>query len=318
MGTNYKMEKVRRRRRIGVVLLAVALLGAGTYRFVPPWLITSAARGRADAAGLTTRTLDAAGISWRYYDGGRGPTLLFVHGVASDKTVWLPLAAQLAGRFRVVVPDLPGWGETPAGAAADGAIAAQAQQLSAFVAALALDDFVLVGHSMGGAIAGAYAAELAPAPRGLVLLDTYGLRAPANAFARAVDAGDYAFAYDDDAGFARAMSLAFARPRAVSAPIRRALIVKNAAQRARIVRTFERLREPVERLSLQTRLDRLTLPVLALWCRDDPVIDVGALDALRAGLGEHAPTVKVLDGCRHMPMLERTDATATAIAGFAS
>jgi pimeloyl-ACP methyl ester carboxylesterase len=317
MSTKNRINKARRLLFV-YALLAAIVLGAAAYWFVPSWLIASNLRSRADAAGLESRTLDAGGVRWRYYDGGRGPVLVFVHGVASDRNVWLPLAARLSSRFRIIAPDLPGWGDTPAGAAPDGAIAAQAMQLRAFVTALALDDFVLVGHSMGGAIAGVYAAELAPAPRKLVLLDTYGLAAPDNAFAQAVDAGDYAFAYDDDAGFTRAMTLAFAQPRTVSAPIRRALIAKNAAQHQRIAQTFDRLRQTDERLSLQSRLARLTQPVLALWCRDDPVIDVGALDALRTGLGTREPATTVLDGCRHMPMLERADATAEAVAGFAT
>ena len=71
-------------------------------------------------------------------------------------------------------------------------------------------------------------------------------------------------------------------------------------------------------LALQDRLARLSIPVLGLWCHDDPVIDRSALDSLRNGLtNASAISTSVLNGCHHLPMLEQADATAQILTGFA-
>lgn len=46
---------------------------------------------------------------------GRGPTVLLLHGTPSPAADWLPVAERLAARYRVLVPDLPGYGSSPMG-----------------------------------------------------------------------------------------------------------------------------------------------------------------------------------------------------------
>jgi pimeloyl-ACP methyl ester carboxylesterase len=58
--------------------------------------------------------------------------------------------------------------------------------------------------------------------------------------------------------------------------------------------------------------------VLGIWCHDDKIIDVSALDTLRDGL-KSSPSIgaTVMNGCNHMPMLEKPEETARIITGFA-
>lgn len=46
-------------------------------------------------------------------DVGVGPAVLLLHGTPSPATDWMPLADQLSSRYRVLVPDLPGYGRSP-------------------------------------------------------------------------------------------------------------------------------------------------------------------------------------------------------------
>lgn len=98
------------------------------------------------------------------------PALLLVHGWGGDGREWSPHAESLAGRFRVVVPDLrghgrsevPDEGNTPAEMAAD---------LAALVDALGLGPVIAVGHSMGGQVVNLLAVRYPHAVRSVVALD---------------------------------------------------------------------------------------------------------------------------------------------------
>lgn len=308
---------LRRLKFFGVLLALVVVLLGGSYLFAPQWLLRAHVMRQAMAAHVEERTLATGDTTWSYYEGGSGPTLVLLHGFAADKTVWLPLAAQLTAHFHVVIPDLPGWGASSRDPRASYGVAVQAQRLQAFLAALRLQRVGLVGHAMGGTIAGVYAAEHSDQVAALALLDADGLQAAPSPLDRAVQAGADPFVFDDRAGFQRALALAFAQPPRVPGRIQDVFVARNRHDRAFIERTFAALRGPEEHLALQHELDRLTMPVLGLWCRDDRMVDPSALDSLRNGLTRAASiSASVLAGCNHMPMMEKPEATAQVLTGF--
>ena len=62
---------------------------------------------------LTERVVPAAGVTTTVLEGGEGPPLLLLHGaIECGGAVWAPLISRLAGAHRIVVPDLPGLGES--------------------------------------------------------------------------------------------------------------------------------------------------------------------------------------------------------------
>ena len=308
---------LRRLTFLGVLVALVILVLGGSYLFAPQWLLRAHEMRQAMAAHVETRTLHAGDTTWSYYEGGEGPTLFLLHGFAADKTVWLPLAEQLTAHFHVVIPDLPGWGDSSRVANGDYGVHAQAQRLQSFVDALRLQRFVLVGHSMGGAIAGVYAADHPQGVAALALLDSYGLKGTPNAFDHVVLTGKDPFVYDDRAGFEQALAWAFTHPPAMPGRVEDVFVARNRRDRAFIERTFDQLRQPQDYLSLQRELGRLRMPVLGLWCRDDRIVDPSALDSLRNGLSQASSiSSSVLAGCSHMPMMEKPEATAQVLTGF--
>jgi pimeloyl-ACP methyl ester carboxylesterase len=307
----------RRLKFFGVLVALVVLLLGGSYLFAPQWLLRAHVMRQAMTAHVEKHTLRAGDTTWSYYEGGQGPTLVLLHGFAADKTIWLPLAEQLTPHFHVVIPDLPGWGESSRNPDASYGVDAQARRLQSFLAALNLQRFVLVGHSMGGAIAGVYAAGHPQGVAALALVDAYGLKANPNDFDRAIAAGKDPFVYDDRAGFEHALALAFLQPPQVPGRIEDVFVARNRQDRAFIERTLAALRKPEDYLSLQQRLGQLTMPVLGLWCSGDRMVDPSALDSLRDGLTQ-APAISssILNGCNHMPMMEKPEATAQVLTGF--
>jgi pimeloyl-ACP methyl ester carboxylesterase len=150
-------------------------------------LIAAGALGAAAAAlaGFTARTarrveallppegrfVDVDGARIHYLDRGAGPTLLLIHGLAGQaRNFTHSLVARLERDFRVVVMERPGSGHSTRARGARANLQAQADTVAAFIRALGLGRPLLVGHSLGGAVALAVALEHPALVRGLALV----------------------------------------------------------------------------------------------------------------------------------------------------
>lgn len=91
------------------------------------------------------------GVPFAYDDRGDGaPVFLFVHGWGCDRTCWSAQLENLSADHRCIAIDLRGRGETPAVPPYN--VGRAAQDLAAFIEALAIAPVVFVGHSLGGII----------------------------------------------------------------------------------------------------------------------------------------------------------------------
>ena len=110
-------------------------------------------------------------------DEGTGPPIIFLHGMSWDRRIWQPVIAQLSERFRCVSADLPGHGKSDdLPKTQDYRLDAVASRLHRLLLTLEIDKPVLVGHSLGGAIASFYAAQFPV--RGTINLDQSLLLGP--------------------------------------------------------------------------------------------------------------------------------------------
>jgi pimeloyl-ACP methyl ester carboxylesterase len=96
----------------------------------------------------------------RYRDVGRGPTLVFVHGLLVSGSVWRKVVDRLSDRYRCIVPDWPLGSHTlPMNADADLTPAGIAGMIGELLEKLDLDDVTLVGNDSGGALSQIVAAR---------------------------------------------------------------------------------------------------------------------------------------------------------------
>jgi abhydrolase domain-containing protein 6 len=101
-------------------------------------------------AGLKQNNITIEGFNIQYLEGGQGDVILFLHGFGANKDNWTRFSKYLTPHFRVIAPDLPGFGESTRDAAASYTISVQADRIHAFANALGLKAFHLGGNSMGG------------------------------------------------------------------------------------------------------------------------------------------------------------------------
>lgn len=99
----------------------------------------------------------APDVTIDYSAAGVGPSVVLVHGITESRRAWDPLIAPLiAAGYRVVAVDLRGHGASSRTPPYD--LATMAADLGAVLAAEEVDDALLVGHSLGGAVVSAFAA----------------------------------------------------------------------------------------------------------------------------------------------------------------
>lgn len=120
-------------------------------------------------------TVETNGVETYYERRGDGPPVVFLHGAGADHRVWAEVAAPLADDYTVVTPDLRLHGRTGGGADPAPSFDAYVADLRALVDALDLDRPAIVGFSMGGMIAQAYAARH---PEDVAALVTLGALTP--------------------------------------------------------------------------------------------------------------------------------------------
>ncbi len=114
-------------------------------------------------------------LVWLEVGAESSPALVLLHGFSAAKEHWLPLLPFFLGHFRIIMPDLPGWGESGFNPRVAYGIEEQSERLNHWLSEIGIRHASVVGNSMGGAIAGMLAARFPDRVSSLVLMDALGL-----------------------------------------------------------------------------------------------------------------------------------------------
>lgn len=118
-------------------------------------------------------TVDGEARRVAYYDAGDADgddrPVVFLHGIPTWSFLWRDVAPALADDYRVLAPDLLGYGNSANADAFDRSIRAQEAMLDAFLDGLGVDAVTLVGHDIGGGVASRFAAHQPERVANLVL-----------------------------------------------------------------------------------------------------------------------------------------------------
>jgi len=130
-------------------------------------------------SGVAERFLEAGGVRFRYLQGGTtsGLPIILLHGWPTWAEVWLSVARELGVRHPWIAPDLPCQNRSSLLPGNDRTLTAYRRAIGAFVEALDLARFAVVGNSMGGSLATMLALDHPDHVVKLVVLDAAGLTA---------------------------------------------------------------------------------------------------------------------------------------------
>lgn len=225
---------------------------------------------------------------------GEGATpLVLLHGLSGSARWWRHNVLALARDFRVLVPDVVGFGRSRyRGPLPD--MAGFAAVIAGWAERLELGAVDLVGHSMGGQIAAHVAGRFPERVRRLVLVDAAGIPRPLTPRALARFAADVA------------PPSRWGDPRFVPVIVGDALLTGPGTILRALVRI---LRDDVRAV-----LPRITAPTLVLWGEGDTVIPLEHARELRARIP--GARLVVLHGAAHNPMVDRPDEFNRVVTAF--
>jgi pimeloyl-ACP methyl ester carboxylesterase len=257
---------------------------------------------------VTDRRLVAAGITTAVLEGGDGPPVVLLHGPGESAFHWMRVIPSLCAAHRVVAPDLPGHGAS--GAAPDGGPASTVDWLDELVDQSCDSPPVVVGATLGGAVAARFAAAHPGRLDALVLVDTLGLTA-----------------FAPDPRFGQALNGFLARPdrttqeelwRVCAYDVDRIRDALGATWESAVGYHLGRIATPagmaglgslMQEFALQAippnELERIEAPTTLVWGRHDLATELAVAEGASARYGW---PLHVIERCADAPALEQPEA----------
>jgi pimeloyl-ACP methyl ester carboxylesterase len=236
-------------------------------------------------------------------DSGSGPAVVLLHGWGATKELMLPISRRLAD-FRTVIPDLPGFGDTPAPPSAWGPDEYAAWVLT-LLDRLGIDRVHIVGHSNGGRIAIALAAGRPDRVGRLVLADSAGIR-PRHGLAHWWRVRTFKML--------RAASRASRLPRSMRERAERRAAARGSADYRAASGTVRASMVRLVNADMRPQLSRLRASTLLIWGERDqetPLSDARTMEKLIPDSG-----LVVFEACGHFAYAEQPDRFARIVDVF--
>ncbi len=299
------------KKTLPILALALATLyGSYVYFYQPRIAMKALYRFYLIQAGLESKTLKIGDEEFHYYEGGTGRDLILVHGFGDSKASFVQTVAHFKTRYHVILPDVPGFGDSPKLPTRNHSIHSQVERLKALTDALGIRTADWVGNSMGGHISAAMAIHHPEMVRSLVVLCPAGLRVD--------DPVPYREALHplrNSEDFDLYMKQVFFRKPWIPTPFEKEFIRNSQASFEWNNRIRSEIRNGDDYL-LNGVLSRIRCPTLILWGKADDIVRV-----------VHAPEwnrlipgskLMIEDDSGHSPQYENPKRTAGHIESFLS
>jgi len=294
-------------KKILVAILVVIAAAFAVYYIFPEKIAGYLIDSARSKAGLIRKEVKIDDHNIVYLEGGKGPTILLLHGYTGNKDNWILFAPYLTKDYHVVIPDIPGYGESSKLAEAPYDLSSQMSRLHKFTQAIDLKKFNIAGNSMGGFFAGIYTVRYPEEILSLGLFNAAGVKSLQNSMVMKMrEKGENPLLLKEGDDLPRLMRILFVHPPSIPYPIKTMMIRTALANRTFYEKEIKEITPDF--FSLEKELPAINVPTLILWGDRDQVLDVSSVPVFEKGLRNHQ-TVIIKD-CGHLPMLEKPEETA--------
>ncbi|XP_041671929.1 monoacylglycerol lipase abhd6-B-like [Cheilinus undulatus] len=256
--------------------------------------------------------------------GGATPSLLLLHGFSATKDMWLPLIRFLPKEQHVICVDMPGHEGTSRTGAEDYSIQGQVRRIHQFVQSIGLDKtpFHLVGTSMGGNVAGVYAAQHPDVLCSVTLMCPAGLVYPTESqfisrlreLEKSEQEESIPLIPSTTKELEDMLRLCCYSPVNLPKQLLRGLLDNRIPNNGFYKEVFMEIVGEKSRHSLQENLHLIKTPTQVIWGKEDQVVDASGAAVLKAALPDCQ--VEVIENCGHSVALERPRKAANLIMNY--
>lgn len=304
-------------RAFFIVSAFVTLLLPGLAIPADQALFDDIARGQEAIAELNRHEMVVDGVRIHYLDNDRKAakrTILMIHGFGDSSLGWVQFARLFRDNgFRIVVPDLPGFGLSDKKSDTDYRYVAQARRLAGLMQSLEVSRYHVAGNSMGGGVAAELSIQQPLAVQSLTLMDAAGIHFRPTDLDRSLLAGRNFLVMKKPEDFDAMLSFASAQRPVMPRPVLDYLserAVKDSALHERIF--HEALFEDIN--FLLPKLDAIKAPTLILWGEKDRVLHPDNAAVFNKYI--KGSQVVIMPNVGHIPMAEVPYESAAIVIKF--
>jgi 2-hydroxy-6-oxonona-2,4-dienedioate hydrolase len=266
------------------------------------------AQERKEATPNTDKFITVYGAKIHYIEAGTGAPLILIHGLADDASIWDSVIPALSARFRVIALDQIGFGRSDK-PLLNYRVSTFVDFLDGSMTELKIERASLIGSSLGGWIAAAYALAHPERIERLVLSDAAGYAALAKTMDRRALSALRLASRDDirylgpltfhDKRFYQDLDLAF----------KQRVTAGDSYTVGQLLDSMVRGDD-----ALDNRLRMINRPTLVIWGRDDKLIPLNFGERFHQEIA--TSRLQIIDNCGHMPQVECPNEFAAAVLQF--
>jgi len=247
-----------------------------------------------------------------YRDEGNGTPLVLVHGFCESKEVWKDFSAILSSKFRVITPDLPGFGESKL-EDPNTSMDYYADKLHALLNHLNIHKCILVGHSLGGYIGLAFAEKYEHRLWGLGLFHSTAFEDTQEKKDNRDRTIKFVEKHGVEAFASTAVTPLFYPPKREELKKEIELMIRIAAGSSKegVIAAAQAMRDRKDRTNV---LKKIKCPVLVVVGKEDQAVTLEK--SLQQCCLPHHSVVHFLADAAHMGMFERKKDTLKIVEGF--
>lgn len=296
--------------KVILLLVILNLFGCSAQKFY----IASIETERSDA-NLEKKiiSLDFGDITYLENDVSSKNTVVLLHGFGGDKDIWNQFSISMQNTFHVISIDLPGHGKSISTDNLDYSIKHQSQMLDVFLKEKELNNIHLVGNSMGGAIALAYAGDFPHRIKSLILVDALGMiKTKSEITANFEETGNNALLnICSNSAFKNFIDFSMQKPPFLPDFIINVL-VKDKCARAKLEKII--FDDMVKDSDLTAIAKKISIPTLILWGKKDRILHIDNAKLFNSTIKNSK--LIVFDDLGHVPLLEDPDRVALSAKYF--
>lgn len=268
------------------------------------WLMSQSRK----SLGLECKTAIVNGQKLAYYTRqGNGRPILLIHGFSAEKDNWLPFARYLPEDRPLLIPDLPGHGDSDYSIITKYTAKTISKTLLVWLEDIGCVNCDVVGNSLGGWISILMAHAQPKLVNSLGLIDAAGVYPPQpSELQQRLEHGENPMLVSNAEEYEVFMDFVYYKRPILPWPIP---VYLKAKYLARVEQNHKIWHDMYEHLqTIENLLPEIRQPTLVIWGDRDRVLDPSSVDVFKSLLPD--VTTVVIKDCGHSPMVEKAEMTA--------